>query len=249
MWNSFTGDQALIDACVGIVYWLGDPTEDDAILKADYPDCNHGLIVALDNTYENDHITWQTQSLSVYENYQKVKLNGTNYQSIVLDIRDTDQKILGYNNTQVLLKYNNACIYGTEVIPANQVKNFADINQAPQNSSGWFLPSVTEMLLLANDSKNIKPREQNVYTSSQLNNIVTIIKELKNAFIQVNGGDIITGVLYDDSENEDASTFWYWTSSEYNDGGIWQVGFNTSYFGAWEELFNDGGYIRPVCAF
>lgn len=40
---------------IGVVFWTGDPTAEDAKLRADHPECTHGLVIGLDEA----QLAWQ----------------------------------------------------------------------------------------------------------------------------------------------------------------------------------------------
>ena len=48
---------------IGVIFWIGDPTAHDELLKQDHPNCTNGLVVALNDDDVNHH--WQPN----YEQY------------------------------------------------------------------------------------------------------------------------------------------------------------------------------------
>lgn len=131
------------DGCIGVVYWLGNTaSEEDMLLKQEFPGCTHGLVVAL-----------QDASLSTLwsSDYEDITSNWLNSQSSIYHISSlkTTDKMQGYANTRALEGYNASYrVTGTpsrKVLPIQAVKDYSDSHTAPANSSGWYWPSVKEL--------------------------------------------------------------------------------------------------------
>jgi hypothetical protein len=231
---------------VGIVYYKAGesstdaPTMDDDILQTDHPSCTHGYILALKDASRNGDsrlsTKWQKKAQSVYSDFQssRDKMNPTNskYQStIITTVNNNEQlnKAIGYNNTQVLRAYNYySAASGYNVIPIDSLDNYAAKNVAPRNSSGWFLPSPKELMLLQGTSISYKGSAK----SDQFSTIQIILEALGGSNAQ----------LYK----------WYWTSSEFGSGdsNACQVSFDGTSYGSVSSVAKTGiGYIRAVCAF
>lgn len=135
---------------IGVVFWTGDPTADDATLRADHPDCTHGLVVSL----EQDPSAWQSK----YEAYgtgktvnQWVMANAPQLAPIesATGINDPIQKITGYNNTKAIEAFN--ADPANSQWPVDAVANavaYRTAVPAPASSSDWYLPSPKELSLL-----------------------------------------------------------------------------------------------------
>jgi hypothetical protein len=257
----------------GIVYWLGNPAKDDGLLQTDYPDCSHGLILALKDMTDYD-VAWQYDENLDYDlDYDNLKneytyksvsdaidgwtseLKPSSYESISIEYDDTKSsgdkvklnKALGYNNTKLLYLYNsNYCVDGNEkykVLPIDYLVSFAKDNAAPTGSCGWYLPSPKELVLLLGDNSDIIFYDGDEITS-QFSNIQSILNTLSNA----------SSMGYS----------WYWSSSEckhlYESGGnicteymAWYVRFdggynygNVDYYYKYIDSFSR---VRAVCAF
>ena len=48
---------------IGVVFYIGDPTEHDAALRAAHPECVHGLVVGLKQKNVNGRITIPTSMM------------------------------------------------------------------------------------------------------------------------------------------------------------------------------------------
>ena len=131
---------------VGIVFWVGDPTNTtngDPVLKKDHSDCTHGLVVALQDAGDSH---W---SDSKYECITDDWLSSqSGYDISNLTERD---KILGYANINTLKGYNET--EATElkgkteykVLPIDLITKYALAHPAPAGSSGWYWPSYMEL--------------------------------------------------------------------------------------------------------
>lgn len=90
---------------VAIVFWAGDPTVDDEILRKEHPDCTNGLAVSL----EDVQTSWL--DLVGYRKYKDVigewiEAN-TDYLSCLTDMDDgKTESILGYGITKGLYEFN-----------------------------------------------------------------------------------------------------------------------------------------------
>ncbi|MEG0944815.1 MAG: fimbrillin family protein, partial [Angelakisella sp.] len=84
---------------VGIVYWVGDITGEDALLKRDHSSCTHGLVVALQDARAD--IKWIFTFLSCVNNWTNAA-----ERSDKVNITE-ENKMQGYSNTVALTAYNN----------------------------------------------------------------------------------------------------------------------------------------------
>lgn len=158
---------------------------DDKVMAAEHPNCNHGLAVAV-KELSNAVMAWQVSAESVAD------FQGTdnfihaykgNFASIATTVKeDNINRILGYQNTQVLLAYNDYCYstgkIGNTVKPAELLVGFANSNSAPTGSTGWFLPSPKELHMLCyKDVDNIYNAygESNTDTREKVNTSLTAV--------------------------------------------------------------------------
>ena len=143
-------------ACIGIVYWVGDPTkplrgredlnlQGDKTLANDHSGCTHGLVVSLDE----EECTWQASYTSVQE-----WLN-SNHSDKFLPVQggtgasDPLNNIQGYNNTKAIEAFNaSPANSGSQVDVVQKVVEYRKRVPAPVASSGWYVPSAKELTLL-----------------------------------------------------------------------------------------------------
>jgi hypothetical protein len=189
-------------ACVGIVFWTYSDTypkstlTNDKVLMTDYPDCTHGLIVALKDAATGK--PWQSASTTFRESvttWQETATFDSKYTQIapispVDETLDSEaHKLLGYNNTMVLLAYNSdpaKILYRSQA--AQSIKTFADNNITPKGCSSWYFPSLKELALLCAEDSWEKPLPGRGTTN--VNNLGKINSILEN--LSDNGIDVET---------------------------------------------------------
>lgn len=192
---------------VGIVFWTPSETipkkgrqtpaslTDDKIMAAEHPECTHGLAVALKDVADIG-MDWQSPCESV-ANFQSgdnfTHGSKENFKSISSGTGATDpiNYILGYQNTVVLRAYNTYCQNNAKsgyiVQPVAAIDEFAINNLAPENSTGWFLPSPKELHILCyKDVDNI----------ADVNNRGSNTRDLINSSLTEVGGDDLIRQTY-----------------------------------------------------
>lgn len=235
--NPVTGDER---TCIGIVYWVGDITGGDPLLKRDKPDCIHGLVVSLWDMPAPAPDNGQLEMTWTYGGYEYVDdwlkeaewTGGTSRPDGFTSIQVED-KMQGYANTIALKEYNTYVEgkseegYGPEsnkrVKPVKGLDAFERAHPAPSNSSGWYWPSVCELKYVC---------------WGQGNERGTIGKDMLDTQLKKAYGNVFGSVLY-------------WSSTEgsyYRDGACY-VYFGNGY------VFSDGSKdigayrVRPLLAF
>lgn len=135
---------------IGVVFWIGDPTKDDAALRADHPECTHGLVVALNHI---PTVPWQS-NFGTFDSTVGAWIDAnTDYTDISsswgLDVRRNS--IAGYNNTKAIEAFNAASSNASWQVEAVQAAvEFRSQVPAPDGTSDWFLPGIKELTLLVN---------------------------------------------------------------------------------------------------
>lgn len=200
---------------IGIIYWLGDPTERDAGLKADHPECTHGLAVSLNQK----NGAWQKG----FEQFERTVSSWISEQdaSMHTPFTSTATESLGamngYSNTKAIEFFNSAEENAEWKINAGEkLLEYRTSVPVPETTSGWYIPSAKELSLMCSGEFNgnlldlVKP---DIDMRSKLNEVLT----------EITGAYWLSGGLY-------------WSSSEYNDEGSNQYG----WMAAWNVLFEDG---------
>ncbi|WP_294482537.1 fimbrillin family protein [uncultured Bacteroides sp.] len=116
---------------LGVVFFTGNPAEDDALLARDHSKCTHGLAVALKDataTKWSDAI----ETVNFWTNSPDRDEDKVNIQEI--------SKKQGYANTKALRAYNQE-FPDKKVLPVESVDAYAMIYPCPKKSSGWYWPS------------------------------------------------------------------------------------------------------------
>ena len=152
--------------CIGIVYWVGDPTtitpankaadigdksklQGDKTLAKDHPACTHGLVVSLDEVYVQ---RWQRSNTSVQDWLNTNRPNDFLSVQGEKDESDALNNIQGYNNTKAIEAFNSSSSETVYVV--EEVIQYRKEVAAPTNSSGWYVPSIKELTLLRGKDVN-----------------------------------------------------------------------------------------------
>jgi hypothetical protein len=151
--------------CVGIVFWTAAESKygltiDDPILLDEHSDCTHGLIVALE---ELGTMSMLSSEVSVYDSFQNNNNDLADYESILGGTAEDGYKnanrMLGYNNTQVLKKFNLQYKDKNKCLPVAALDNLEDI----KDTSGWYIPSVRELSLLSSGEQYTSVNSNNTF--------------------------------------------------------------------------------------
>lgn len=187
---------------IGVIFWTGDPTSQDASLRKEHPECIHGLAVAVDG---DDYSAWQ----SGYAEYGKtvgswIENNITDYFTITtgMGMEDNLNKTVGYNNTKAMELFNAAPENASWKVDAvEKVVAYRSYSPAPDNTSGWYLPSAKELSLLCSGDVdgNIWDIKDN-----------TAVKNIINAkLLSADGGAVLTDERYWSSSEGDIIRSFY----------------------------------------
>ena len=209
---------------VGIVFYAKNPSADDAALRKDHPQCTHGLVVSLS---EPQYTAWQSTCRDYGSPVGDWISANTDYVSTVADDgSDELNKIMGYNNTMGIKAFNQANqSYAVEAVTA--LEEWTASNPAPEGTSGWYLPSMKELVLMCGGEI-----DGNISYGQQLGQEVMLL--LNELMEKIDGA---SGIAYD----------MYWSSSEYSRFDTWQL---YSTYGSLNTLSKDyNSCIRPVLAF
>ena len=161
-------------ACIGIVYWVGDPTkitpanekanisnkdnlQGDKTLAKDHPGCTHGLVVSLGE----ESCYWQASTTSVQ--YWLNSNHSGEFLSVESGFKASDplNNIQGYNNTKAIEAFNESSDNsGSQVYVVQKVVKYREKVPAPTASSGWYVPSEKELTLLCGEDVD------NIYTNN-----------------------------------------------------------------------------------
>lgn len=175
-------------ACIGVVFWVGDATAQDRTLKADHPECTHGLVVALKDAAEGE-IRWQFSWSSVQGwldsnrppgQFLKVQNGGE---------EASNHKIQGYNNTKAIEAFNDNSRL-SPVLPVVTVVDYRKAVIAPVHSSDWYFPSLKELMLLC--GKNIPDITHNYSIGTDTRDLLNGTEQTPGQFAKL--GDFATKI-------------------------------------------------------
>lgn len=189
--------------CIGIVFWTGDATSEDRILKAAKSGCTHGLVVAIDG---DDTTPWQS-SYSSYNNTIQSWLDSNKsgeFEKISDGTGDDTNlnKCLGYNNTKALEAFHDANSgYPLQIV--EKLRTYQGSHAEPSQASDWFIPSPKELVLLCGGEKD------NIYSGSA----GTTIRDQMNTQLGKAGGTSL-------------NTSYYWSSGEGSSTYAFNVNFS-----------------------
>ena len=137
---------AIQKECVGVVYFVGeekalapitDLRRNDHLLKREYPNCTHGLVLALQNA--SDNCAW-SNTIEVVNDWTNAPERGEEQ----VDISEPNS-FKGYSSTKALLAYN-AAYPDKKVLAAEAAR---DYNVAsPEGSSGWFMMDINDCAVI-----------------------------------------------------------------------------------------------------
>lgn len=211
-------------ACLGVVFWVGDPTNDtdgDPLLKKDKPGCTHGLAMALHDASTSNSL-WSSSDEDITSNW----LSGQSTTYGITTLKESN-KMQGYANTKALEGYNASDRVvpdnlGRKVLPVGIIAEYAKSHSTPANSSGWFWPSVKELAYMCHG---------------------------QNGNGGVAGRDMLNKQLSKVPGAASLQSYLYWSSTEYDYDWAWFVYFDdgdVNYDG--NKRFESLG-VRAVVAF
>lgn len=224
---------------IGIVFWVGDPTADDAALRREHPECKHGLVVGLkhDRSYWQSNFSASGERVSVW-----VAENVSEYEApIVSNLAESVNRMMGYNNTKAIELYNEANEnrnWPVEAIRATVA--YRDKYKAPATSSDWYLPSPKELALLCSGEY-----DDNIYFAKEPGNDNR--KFINERFAELSDINSLAGLTH-------------WSSAEFDEREVDEESIRVGWMVAVTAYFNDGdisvgfkdsnsGYLRYILAF
>ncbi len=132
---------------IGVIFWVGDPTEEDSSLRADHPECINGLVVAL----HHEMTAWQSNFDALPDRLSDWVRNNAPDEMAPILTRQTASinTICGYGFTRAIEVFNADPDNADKPVEAvESVVNYRNKVEAPAESSGWYLPSPRELSLI-----------------------------------------------------------------------------------------------------
>lgn len=214
--NTYSSEFNPDKQAIGVVFWVGDPTENDPELKKDHPECTHGLVISWSEVPDPDY-SWR--ALDCYWQNSPANVGAwieanTSYPSIRCSSlggevnNDLLNMPYGYSNTKAIREYNKANP-SNEVTAVTRIDEFEKLWPAPKSSSGWYLPSAKEGSLMWGGEYT-----GNVFGNGAGDEIIKGINKsiykARDYFYYEDEYDYDTGMYLEDMHQ-------YWVSNEYYD--------------------------------
>ena len=159
------------DQVVGVVYYVGNPqpsalysySETQDILKKNHPSATNGLAIAINNANDGNSARLQSAKYSFSTWYQSDSKDSStanpNYIGTNLSLTKVGERMLGYNNTQVI-EAATAEVGGDNTATGAEdlVNLIAAYNSATSvtNASEWYLPSYAELAVVLENYNVVK---------------------------------------------------------------------------------------------
>lgn len=187
---------------VGVVFWSGDATLDDPILAAEHPECSNGLAVSLTESvavFQEGYKQYvETVEYGFIQDWAEKNMPGYKDISSGLASGENGNYLLGYNNTEVLLRFNADPANAEWTIgPATQLSDYRKSSPLPENTSGWYIPSIKELYTLCDGYT-----DANIFWNSRSFGNIGLIN---NALSKVEGSTML-------GQGPDLE---YWSSTEH----------------------------------
>lgn len=186
-------DKDIPDNVIGIVCYVGNPqpsitheqngnTDANDALRRDYPNCKHGLVLALNNTLENTNkfSSWRT----VGEAYCDWFGNDEEFTGKFVDCNTGNNSItkdkwaeqypafMGYNNTMLLTMCYEGKGQPTMCDDAyKQIIAYRDNVAVPVNATPWYLPSIACLEQVAKSLSAVNGSLGKVSTATQMESV------------------------------------------------------------------------------
>lgn len=210
---------------IGVVFYVGDPTEDDEALKREHPECTHGLAVAINGQKKS---SWLFSFGDVFVG-SWIEEN-TEYRSCTVSDPQSEElnRISGYNNTKGIELYN-ASGTSSPHYAVQEIVSYRDQTTCPDNTSDWYMPSIKELSLLCSGEY-----EGNIFeVDGGAGNIDIINASLE----KIEGAQLIS--LEDN----------LWSSTEYNGQCAYSIKVERGDVQNDWPKFNGGPSVRAIIAF
>lgn len=192
---------------IGVVYFVGNPqpsvlyadkyTETSDVLRREFPNCTHGLVIALNDANDGGTAKFSSSKKIEIDNWMKNNYAG---QYIASTSGSAPLNLLGYNNTRLMLKsQEDENVSKRSDVMCNILLEYS--NPTPSISTGWFCPSFGDF-------------------TAVINNYEIINKNITSAGGVLEQYPDMLDAKWDQIKNT------YWTSSVRNSDSQWITGLN-----------------------
>lgn len=217
---------------IGLVFYVGNPAENDAALAAAHPGCVHGLVVSLTQKkceWQEDYSGFDDEAdMTVGEWIEQ----NTDYESIATRseaMTSVFNQIMGYNNTCGIDEFNDSD-YGWdyEVYAGSEISSAVSV-KAPESTSGWYCPSIKEVSLMCSGAVEGNIGDLGYEDTPDNANAVILNAQLA----KIDGAVQLDGV--------------YWSSTEYSVSQAHSLQFKNGL--VMQTSKGGSNLLRPVLAF
>lgn len=231
-------EEAIPDNVIGIVCYVGNPqpsithpennTETNDALRRDYPDCKHGIVLALDNTSASTgkFSSWRDTGKAYCDWFS----TDEDWTGKFVDCNTLNNSTLWENKYPAFMGYNNTMLLtmcyegkGTQTMcddAYNQITAYRNNVAVPGNTTPWYLPSISCLAQVANNLGTINGSLGTITTATQMQSV-------DNA----------------------ANSGFYWSSTLRNGYTTWVHAMNGGYYNKSNSYGSIPGYFRLMLAF
>lgn len=155
-WSPLPDDRK---TAIGVVFWAGNPGVDDPTMQKDHPECTHGLVISTISYTSNWQANFSEGNLSVggWTVSNRPDLADTRTE---MEDKGSINYMVGYNNTCAMVAYHEDPANSQWTLDiVSKLMEHRDNVAAPENSSGWYIPSAVEASLARNGEVDCKVYE------------------------------------------------------------------------------------------
>lgn len=195
------------DNAIGVVFYVGNPqpsvthpntyTETIDALRRDYPECTHGLVLAINNA-NTDRIRFG-EDKKMYSSFMTAD-DKVLYVSPEAGKDDTViPGFMGYNNTRLMEMAVQQSLEGAVKNAMTNLNSYRESVVVPAMTTPWFLGSTEEL-------KTIK----------------AVFADINSSIKKLGGTELVSSDISGIAVgNKDGDTTFYWTSTERNTDWVW----------------------------
>lgn len=216
---------------IGLVFYVGNPAENDAALAKSHPECVHGLVVALTQKkceWQEDYAGFDDNAGMTVGDWIE---ENTDYESIATRseaMTSVFNQIMGYNNTCGIDEFNDSDFgWDYEVYVGSELSSAAPA-KAPESTSGWYCPSIKEVSLMCSGVVEGSIGDLGYEGNDNANAVI-----LNAKLAAIDGAAQLDGV--------------YWSSTEYTVSQAHTVQFKNGL--VMQTSKGGSNLLRPVLAF
>lgn len=163
-------DETAPSNAIGVVFFVGNPqpsvvysyTEYQDIMRSDFPDCKHGLVIALNDANNGNTTRFSNSSKGVYvDDFKKTYEDGARYFDLSFNSAKNPMPLLlemkGYSNTKLMKITQQDEVYGKRSdLMCSILAAYESSVSTLSLTTGWFCPSFGEFSTIIKNYDTIK---------------------------------------------------------------------------------------------